>query len=277
MHTACVECGGVVAPDGHCWECGAVQPRYRAHIELAVKSGAAAVTDRGLRRGINADAMALLDADPWTIGVVCDGVSMSPRPERAAQVAAATASQVLATELEANTLPEAALEKAAARASQAVSALGTPESAPACTYIAGIAGESGIWTSWIGDSRAYWIPAEGPAILLTEDDTGDLDALSNWLGADAPASTPHIRSLHPTTPGTFVLCTDGLWRYLPDAESIRHQIADSPEQTVQALVQHALDCGGHDNITAMVIPWPGRRSAKEKGARTQAMGQTAKA
>ncbi|SMD26259.1 PP2C family protein-serine/threonine phosphatase [Kibdelosporangium aridum] len=140
--------------------------------------------------------------------------------------------------------------------SQAVSALGTPDAAPACTYIAGIASKSGTWVSWIGDSRAYWIPAEGPAIQLTEDDTGNLDALSNWLGADAPKPTPHIRSLRPTTPGSFVLCTDGLWRYFPAAEHLRTKITGNPDRDTRALVQYALDCGGHDNITVLIIPWP---------------------
>nr|CEL21318.1 Protein serine/threonine phosphatase PrpC, regulation of stationary phase [Kibdelosporangium sp. MJ126-NF4]CTQ96115.1 Protein serine/threonine phosphatase PrpC, regulation of stationary phase [Kibdelosporangium sp. MJ126-NF4] len=251
-----MSCDGTVAPDGYCWDCGAAQPAFRAHIELALDTGAAAVTDRGLRRGINADAMALTSASPWTIGVVTDGVSMSPRPERAAQVAAETAAKTLTTHLTTGAIPETALTEAAGKASEAVAALGTRQSAPACTYVAGIASTEGIWTSWIGDSRAYWLPIAGPGILLTEDDTGELEALANWLGADAPNPTPRIRSLRPTAPGNLLLCTDGLWRYLPTAESIRAKLTGKPATDTGILTHHALDSGGHDNITALIIPWP---------------------
>lgn len=94
----CVHCQGVVAPDGHCWDCGADQPAYRSHLELETQH-AAAVTDRGHHRIANADAMALLTLAPWTIGVVCDGVSMSARPERAAQLAAETGAATLSAHL----------------------------------------------------------------------------------------------------------------------------------------------------------------------------------
>jgi len=63
--------------------------RISAHLELTVEGGAAGVSDRGPWRERNADAMALVTAGEWTVGVVCDGVSMAPRAERAAQIAAA--------------------------------------------------------------------------------------------------------------------------------------------------------------------------------------------
>lgn len=122
--------------------------------------------------------------------------------------------------------------------------------------MAGIASAEGIWASWTGDSRACWLPSEGPAILLTEDDTGELEALSNWLGADAPESAASVRSLRPATPGALLLCTDGLWRYFPTAEAIRATLTGNPLADTRALTQHALDSGGEDNITALIIPWP---------------------
>ncbi|MFV2173611.1 PP2C family protein-serine/threonine phosphatase [Actinomadura sp. LOL_016] len=251
---SCLRCGGTVAPDGRCWDCGAGQPAYRAHLETAVPD-AAGVTDRGRRRDVNADAMALVTAGPWTIGVACDGVSMAPRADRAARVAADTAAAVLAARLPAGTLPETALDEAAARAGRAVTALATSvRSAPACTYVAGIAGPDGLWTSWIGDSRAYWLPDDGPGVLLTEDDTGDLDALAAWLGADAAAPDPRCRSLRPSGPGRLLLCTDGLWRYLPDPGALRAAMpGGEPPDDARALVGRALDAGGADNVTAVLL------------------------
>ncbi|MEV4009984.1 hypothetical protein AB0J35_05770 [Nonomuraea angiospora] len=90
MTTHCALCGGgSVAPDGHCWDRGHAQPAFHSHLEITT-GGGAGVSDRGLRRGVNADAMALAGDGAWTIGVVCDGGSMSPRSERAARIAADT-------------------------------------------------------------------------------------------------------------------------------------------------------------------------------------------
>lgn len=257
-------CEGTVAPDGHCWDCGADQPDFRLRMEVTGADGAAGVSDRGLRRGINADALALTRAREWTVGVVCDGVSMSPRAERAAQLAAEVGADVLAERLTAGDLPETALRRSAARAGQAVDTLaGTEPTAPACTYAAGAVGPEGLWATWVGDSRAYWLPERGPAVALTEDDTGEFGAISAWLGADAEPSEPGLRSLRPPGPGVLLLCTDGLTRYLSAAQDLRSAIPSpwprgSLTPAARALVQYALDQGGHDNVTALLLPVVGR-------------------
>ncbi|MER6001554.1 protein phosphatase 2C domain-containing protein [Nonomuraea angiospora] len=141
---------------------------------------------------VNADAMALAGDGTWKVGVVCDGVSMSPRSERAARIAADTGASILAARLRAGALPETALADAATRAGRAVAALAeSAHAAPASTYVAGIAGQGGIWACWIGDSRASWLPDEGAGMALTED--------------------------------------------------------------ARALVGRALDAGGHDNVTAVLL------------------------
>jgi serine/threonine protein phosphatase PrpC len=228
--------------------------------------GAAGVSDRGKRREVNADAMALATSGAWTIGVVCDGVSMSPRSERAARLAAEVASTALAAALRAGTVPEIALDDAARRADRAVRALATsPDEAPACTFVAAVAGPEGLWCAWIGDSRAFWLPEEGLALALTEDDTGELDALSAWLGAGADEPAPQVRSARPSVPGRLLLCTDGLWRCFPDAEAVRDRLLAAARRAgrgsglldgARSLVGYALDAGGHDNITALLLPVP---------------------
>ncbi|MGH3862372.1 PP2C family protein-serine/threonine phosphatase [Actinokineospora sp.] len=213
------------------------------------------MSDRGLRRGINADAVALDMVDAWTIGVVCDGVSMSPRAERAAHVAAATGVVALAAALRAGAIPEEALVEATSRSSRAVTALAASvHSAPACTFVAGIAGPLGMWVGGVGDSRGYWLPDEGPGMVLTEDDAGADEVLAAWLGADADEPQPRIRSYRPGGPGHLLLCTDGLWRYLPTAESLRARLQADGLESARSLVGHALDAGGHDNVTALLMP-----------------------
>ncbi|TXL88237.1 protein phosphatase 2C domain-containing protein [Streptomyces sp. IB2014 016-6] len=258
----CVVCGGTVAPDGHCWDCGGAQPAYRSHIETTL-ARAAGVSDRGKRRGVNADAMALTATGAWTIGVVCDGVSMSPRAERAARVAADVGAARLEAGLREGTLPETVLVDAAARAGRAVGALAASvDEAPACTYVAGIAGPEGIWCAWIGDSRAYWLPDDGTCVALTEDDSGRHDALTAWLGADAGEPVARVRSYRPPGPGRLLLCTDGLTRHLSGADGPRAVLARRGYSTprdhslledARALIGYAMDAGGQDNITALLI------------------------
>jgi serine/threonine protein phosphatase PrpC len=64
-------------------------------------------------------------------------------------------------------------------------------------------------------------------------------------------------------PGRLLLCTDGLWRYLPDAEALRDALTRLPRTPadgadllphVRELVRYALDAGGHDNVTALLVP-----------------------
>ncbi|GAA3697860.1 hypothetical protein GCM10022224_074820 [Nonomuraea antimicrobica] len=355
--THCVTCGGTVAPDGHCWDCGTPQPAFRSHLELTV-GGAAGVSERGPRRGVNSDAMALVRAGVWTVGAVCDGVSMAPRADRAARVAAYTGAATTAARLRTGALPETALVAGALHAARAVASLTairatvpppgpaegadhrtipdparvenrtipeparanhrtipdpahtdhrttpdpahtdhrttpdpahtdhrttpdpahtdhrtTPDparaehrtalsaawaglgvGAPSCTYVAGVVGPEGVWSCWIGDSRAYWLPGEGLGMALTEDDTGEHEALSAWLGADAGPSKPRLRSYQPRVPGRLLLCTDGLWRHLPDAASLRvHALPGDPLAAARSLIAYALGAGGQDDVTALLI------------------------
>ncbi|MGW2105878.1 PP2C family protein-serine/threonine phosphatase [Streptomyces sp. NPDC001948] len=270
--TDCVLCGGTVAPDGHCWDCGAAQPSFRSRVEISTGSGAAGVSDRGRHRGVNADAMALATVGGWTVAVVCDGVSMSPRSERAARVAAEVGLNVLVARLREGVLPESALGDAAVCAGRAVAGLAASvDAAPACTFVAGIAGPEGVWSVWVGDSRAYWLPDEGPGMALTEDDTGEYEALSAWLGADAGDPAPRVRSYRPSVSGRLLLCTDGLWRYLPGAAALRGVLDRCPAgggvaEEARSLVGYALEAGGHDNVTVVLVPvGPGRRGVPVAG------------
>ncbi|MFG3527818.1 PP2C family protein-serine/threonine phosphatase [Streptomyces sp. NPDC047917] len=229
-------------------------------MEITAGGGAAGVSDRGRHRGVNADAMALATVGGWTAAVVCDGVSMSPRSERAARVAAGVGLNVLVAGLREGALPEYALADAAVRAGRAV--VGLAESvaaAPACTFVAGVAGPEGVWSAWIGDSRAYWLPDQGPGRALTEDDTGEHGALSAWLGADAGDPAPRVRSYRPSVPGRLLLCTDGLWRYLSGAAALREVLGRRPAgggvpEEARSLVGYALEAGGHDNVTVVLVP-----------------------
>lgn len=196
------------------------------------------------------------------VGVVCDGVSTSPRPEEASQTAADTAAAVLAERLAAGADAVAATYQAVAAAAGAVAGLADSLfDAPACTLVSAVVDPRHVTVGWVGDSRAYWLSGPGSA-LLTHDDAGPGHVLTAWLGADAGEVVPHVRSFAPEGPGVVLVCSDGLWNYYPDPLALAQAVPDAaadPLAAARTLVELALQAGGRDNITVLVIPFTGRR------------------
>jgi serine/threonine protein phosphatase PrpC len=156
-----------------------------------------------------------------------------------------------------------------------------------------------ITVGWVGDSRAYWLPDPGPdsgadsgtaglaaqtvrreagPLCLTTDDSlagqlaaagipvaaapqaGPATALVRWLGADAQDTEPHLVSIRPERSGRVLVCSDGLFRYLPTAAELAAAAVQDPPGTplalAQMLVRLALDAGGQDNVSVAVLPFP---------------------
>ncbi|MFD9321059.1 PP2C family serine/threonine-protein phosphatase [Streptomyces sp. NPDC060053] len=292
----CVACrAGRVDDDGYCENCGHAQPRERDHMEL--ESGPmAAVSDRGLRHHRNEDAFglaraALPDGSPALVAIVCDGVSSATRPDDASLAASKAARESLLAALPQGTHPQQAMHEAIVAASYAVNALADEpatarehvphQNAPACTLVGSIVTPGLLVVGWVGDSRAYWVPADrsSPPARLTEDDSWAAQmvaaglmseaeayaderahAITGWLGADAYELEPHTASFKPDRPGVVVVCTDGLWNYAEAAEDMAEVVPPDatarPLHSARVLVGHALDGGGHDNVTVAVVPFP---------------------
>jgi serine/threonine protein phosphatase PrpC len=149
-----------------------------------------------------------------------------------------------------------------AAAAKAVASMATSENdAPACTYVSAVVTDERVTVGWVGDSRAYWL-AGSASTALTWDDAGNNHVLTAWLGADAGVVTPHIQTFEPTGPGVVLVCSDGLWNYYPEATALAGAVPDAaafPLPAAQALVRLALEAGGRDNVTVLVIPFPGGR------------------
>ncbi|MFI9624772.1 protein phosphatase 2C domain-containing protein [Streptomyces sp. NPDC052042] len=289
----CVACrAGRVDTDGYCQNCGHAQPRERDHMEQELGS-VAAVSDRGLRHHRNEDSFAvsttaLPDGSPAVIAIVCDGVSSASRPDEASAAAANAANEALLESLPRGIHPQQAMHDAIVAASKSVNALAgnmehdphRHQNAPACTLVGAITAGDLLVVGWVGDSRAYWVPDDRsvPPARLTEDDswaaqmvaTGLMSeaeayaddrahAITGWLGADAYEVEPHTGSFKPDRPGLVVVCTDGLWNYAESAVEMAAAVpADArarPLHGAQVLVGHALDGGGHDNVTVALLPF----------------------
>ncbi len=237
----------------------------------------------------------LPDGRPAVVAVVSDGVSSAARPDEASAAAVTTACDALAESLARGTGPREATHQAIVAAAEAVVALVTPggqprehdryrqENAPACTIVSAVITGDLLTVGWVGDSRAYWVPDDRttqPA-RLTEDDSWAAQmvaaglmseaeayaderahAITGWLGADAYEVEPHTASYHPDRPGVVIVCSDGLWNYAESAEQMAAVVPldarARPLECARTLLTHALDGGGHDNVTVAVLPFPAR-------------------
>ncbi|WP_432816196.1 protein phosphatase 2C domain-containing protein [Streptomyces vilmorinianum] len=238
-------------------------------------------------------ATALPDGTPATLAIVCDGVSSATRPDEASAAAANAAGQSLLDALPRGTHPQQAMHEAIVAASEAVNSLAEEpgqdgmehdphrhQNAPACTIVGAVVADGLLIVGWVGDSRAYWVPDDrtSPPARLTQDDSWAAQmvaaglmneaeayaderahAITGWLGADAYELEPHTAAFKPDRPGVVVVCTDGLWNYAEGADDMARVVpADAAGRLLhgaQVLVGHALDGGGHDNVTVALLPF----------------------
>ena len=292
----CRDCGDGCYADGFCTACGngrAVPDRDWVQLgEIVVMS------DRGLRHSINEDAAAAgiiiagsgPDRPDPRVAVVCDGVSSSTAARLASSAASTTGVDAMLAALAADESPHAAVVAGltcAASAAESAGAEANPGTAPSCTYTAAVVieyatGAAQITVGNVGDSRAYWLPLPpGLPRQLTVDDSvaqqlvnaglpADSPAvarmahvLSRWLGGDTeskPWSESSVQTIDVDEPGLLLLCTDGLWNYLPEAADIASVRAEAEGiDAARVLVDHALRAGGHDNVTVVLIPIGGDR------------------
>ncbi|WP_338496271.1 PP2C family serine/threonine-protein phosphatase [Streptomyces sp. SJL17-4] len=238
-------------------------------------------------------ATTLPDGSPATLAIVCDGVSSATRPDEASAAAAEAAGASLLAALPRGTHPQQAMHEAIVAAAEAVNSLADEpgqdgaehdphrhRNAPACTIVGSVVADGLLVVGWVGDSRVYWVPDDRatPAARLTEDDSWAAQmvaaglmneaeayaderahAITGWLGADAYELEPHTAAFKPDRSGVVVVCTDGLWNYAEGADDMARVVpadaSDRPLHSAQVLVGHALDGGGHDNITVALVPF----------------------
>ena len=255
--------------------------RGRDHVEMWFP-GVAGVSDRGLHRRRNEDAIAVVRLDDYdsAVLVVCDGVSTSHQAHVASQVAADTTLASLVASVESGEPDlEVAMRDAVVRAQAAVSNIpykaGTKDP-PSSTLVAAVIRDDCATIGWVGDSRAYlvcpsgtwqlsrddtWVADQIEQGLLSADEAaGDPNGhvLTRWLGEDWRDSQggPSVLSFQIEEAGHLVLCSDGLWNYLPtEAEmgTAVNELEDStPLGLAAELTEFARRSGGHDNITVAV-------------------------
>lgn len=302
----CEECGKPVAPaveqhpaascpncdapseeiceDGYCGRCGHLARRPASdHVEVMLSPDFVGVSDRGLRHQRNEDRFAMRQAGDGYVLVVCDGVSSSTQSELASSAVAEHVSGTLEKALlrHSASSPERTVRIAIQNAQEALAALAPGASDPPSTTVVAalVSGEDAI-LGWAGDSRAYWISADGKTLQLTTDHSwmnevvaaGSMSiedaslspnahGITRWLGADAgdnaQAEVAHFKI---PGPGLLLLCSDGLWNYVHDPAELGRlvQATDAPATdtllgVARGLIDFANARGGQDNITVVLL------------------------
>jgi len=123
---------------------------------------------------------------------------------------------------------------------------------------------------WAGDSRIYRIRAEAVEQLTYDHSlinemikNGDIDPkdpssypesnkITRAIGFSKALQLDH-RNLSILPGDRYILCSDGLTKYLDDKEILSTSLSDSVASSNQKMLQKALDAGGTDNITTLTI------------------------
>jgi serine/threonine protein phosphatase PrpC len=233
-----------------------------------------------VRHHRNEDAMALAARTPpgsFAVLVVCDGVSSTSASDVASLAAARTARDVLLSADDGADVDDVLRRAGQAAGARVRETPADPPGAvpPSSTFVAAVLHDGRLTVGWIGDSRAYWIPDEGPAAQLSEDDSWVTEAvaqgadraaaeqdphahaITRWLGLDGDDGAPRTMSRDVSGPGWVLLCSDGLWNYCSGASDLQGLVATTakslanvgPAPLAEALVAWAIAQGGQDNIT----------------------------
>jgi protein phosphatase len=143
------------------------------------------------------------------------------------------------------------------------------------------------WVAWAGDSRLYRL-RDGKIEPLTEDHS----LVAEWVrlgvlrpedAATHPRRNELMRCVGPAPtldsdverieirPGDrFLLCSDGLWGEVSDAEIGAVLGAETPEHAVRRLVDLANERGGPDNVTVQIAEAGGAPPRRAAAAATPA-------
>jgi serine/threonine protein phosphatase PrpC len=228
------------------------------------------VTDPGKVRKNNEDSLLVGEGRDETLFAVADGIGGF----EAGEVASSIAIEAF-KELDSSSPLEDAIREAnqrilaTARGDEKLSGMGTTVVA---MRFGGTREEPAAEISHVGDSRAYLLRG-GDLKPVTEDHSlvaelvrsGDLtraqasehpqkNLITRALGAEEEVEADTI--VLPVKPGDrLLLCSDGLSDMVPEPKILDLLTAhpENTERTAHALVRAALDAGGADNITVVVV------------------------
>jgi len=240
----------------------------------------ASVTDVGLQRANNEDSCLYWEPDgdeefrrKGRLAVVADGMGGYEGGQEASRLAVETVRSVY--DNASGNDPQKALVEALVSAHRNIQRYAEehPEllgMGTTCTALA-IVGQE-LHFAHVGDSRLYLVRGDSIARLTRDHSYVGRLVESGLVRSEDAESHPHRHILtaalgsgteiepdFPESPvvlekeDTLVLCTDGLWSLVKE-QDLGHTVrAHSAEKSCYALVNMALERGGPDNITVLVL------------------------
>jgi PPM family protein phosphatase len=243
------------------------------------------ITHAGKVRQNNEDALLVGEGQDETLFVVADGIGGFEAGEVASSLAVAVLKDLQSDESFKTAIGEANRRiVAAGRGDQKLSGMGTTVVA---IRFGGTQGEPVAEVAHVGDSRAYLMRG-GDMKPITEDHSlvaelvrsGDLtrdqaaehpqkNLITRALGADEEVDVD-TAVLSVEAGDRILLCSDGLSDMVSEAgiSEILAQSPDDPERAARGLLSAALDAGGNDNITVVVVDVM-EQPAREADARNE--------
>ncbi len=235
------------------------------------------------------DATRLTARRPGLLFLVADGLGDAPIAQRASSLAAqATLSYVL------NTMPwfwrlddyeeelEDELHRAMERCQRRIEA--EVEENPSCRGMGtmltvGYVLWPRLYIVHVGSGRAYlW--RKDRLERMTRDQVppedepgGERMSRAMWsvLGGETSEVRPDVYRAELAPGDAVLLCTDGLWRQVPDAQMAGIlSNAPSARAACESLIDAASEAGGVDNATSVVVRFPTAGTAPGRAGRTAA-------
>lgn len=205
-----------------------------------------------------------------SVWVVADGLGGHHGGEVASEVGARAAAEVLAdaddvagaADLAVSTAHRAITDRAAG--DDGLTRMGTT------LVTAALATDRVVHVASVGDSRAYWLDGAGLRQVTVDDNEaeqlaaagvltreqarthpGQYVLTSSLIAGDEPSPRPQTYALEGS--GRLLLCTDGLTSEVDDPDVATLLGSGSVDDAADALVAAALDGGGSDNVTVVVV------------------------
>lgn len=229
------------------------------------------LSDKGLKREGNQDSF-LID-DRLGVFIVADGVGGHFGGEVASALAVETVREVIGHPKAAEFRPKEVLVQAYEEASHRIFDRATNEpklNGMGTTMVMSYIRDNKIHVANVGDSRCYlyrkpflWQLTEDHSLIneqirlgmMTEEQARKVigkNVITRSVGFERDVF-PDLIERELSTGDTFLFCSDGLSGMVPDNEICSIFNTNPIEKVVPILIQKALDHGGDDNVTVLVL------------------------
>jgi protein phosphatase len=229
------------------------------------------ISDKGLKREGNQDSF--LIEDRLGLFIVADGVGGHFGGEVASALAVETVREVLSHPRASDFRPRDVLAQAYEEASHRIYDRAVQEqklNGMGTTMVMSYIRENKLFIANVGDSRCYlyrkpflWQLTEDHSLINEQIRLGNMseEEARRTIGKNViTRSVGFERDVYPdiierevSSGDTFLFCSDGLSGMVPDNEMCSIFNLNSIEKIAQFMIQKALDHGGDDNVTVVIV------------------------